>query len=415
MRLAVTGYVSADSGSVAGANALLLPGLLEAGHEVVFFSKSSFVDPRPVVDARPALRAQFAFVEADNRLTDRLRARGESVPFLGRVLRVLDAAQYHRLLVQRMAAGHAARPFDVVLWLGDYARGGVPGVPCVSFAQGPPGTDARSVLRRWGEIRRFTSPWEAWGWWVLSHLRLSPLGLPPLRFSDRVIVGSRQSAGTLAADYRFPRERIDILPYPVDPGLFRPPAVAPVHAPGGPLRVLWLGRIIPRKRLDVFLDGACEAVRRGVDLRLTVVGSASGLIRGYRRMIEEFPMRGLLTHLASVPRAEVPALFARHDVLVQPSEEENFGSSVAEAQACGLPVVVGSSNGNADYLCERDIRLKEDSPAALADALEAIRAPSDPRISRRHAEQTFAPDKITAGLIRSLETAAAASRDEVGD
>jgi len=409
MRLAVTGFVSTDSGSVAGANALLLPGLLEAGHDVVFFSKSSFVDPRPVVDAHPALRGRFSFVEAENRWTDRLRAGGEAVPFLGRALRVLDAEAYHRVLVRRMAACHAQRPFDAVLWLGDYARGRVGGVPSVSFAQGPPGTDARSVLRRWGEIRRFTSPWEAWGWWLLSRLRLSPLGLPPLRFSDRVIVGSRQSSATLCGLCRFPSGRIDRLPYPVDLEHFRPVEGAPARAPGGPLRILWLGRIIPRKRLDVFLDGACEAVRRGLDLRLTVVGDASGLIRGYRRMLGEFPMPGLLTHTVSVPRADVPALFAQHDVLVQPSEEENFGSSVAEAQACGLPVVVGSTNGNADYLCGRDIHLREDTPAALADALEAIRVPSDPQISRRHAEQTFAPEKVAAGLIRSLGTAAAST------
>ena len=42
-------------------------------------------------------------------------------------------------------------------------------------------------------------------------------------------------------------------------------------------------------------------------------------------------------------------------MLAQPSDEENFGSSVAEAQACGLPVIVGATNGNADYLCGRDI------------------------------------------------------------
>jgi len=43
-----------------------------------------------------------------------------------------------------------------------------------------------------------------------------------------------------------------------------------------------------------------------------------------------------------------------------------FGSSVAEAQACGLPVIVGRTNGNADYLCSRDTHLADDRPETLA-------------------------------------------------
>ena len=52
----------------------------------------------------------------------------------------------------------------------------------------------------------------------------------------------------------------------------------PVHP--HPAWQLWLGRIVPRKRLDLFLAGSELAIRQGVDLRLTIVGGV-GFIPGY--------------------------------------------------------------------------------------------------------------------------------------
>src|SRR5262249_33466371 len=56
MKIACTGFLSEQAGSIAAANALLLRTLIERGVEVDFFSKPSFVDPRPVVGGRPGLR-----------------------------------------------------------------------------------------------------------------------------------------------------------------------------------------------------------------------------------------------------------------------------------------------------------------------------------------------------------------------
>ena len=97
---------------------------------------------------------------------------------------------------------------------------------------------------------------------------------------------------------------------------------------------------------------------------------------------------------------------------IQPSDEENFGSSVAEAQACGLPVIVGRTNGNADYLCSRDIHLKDDRPETLAEALSLLNARKtqgqwgDPVTSRQCAERYFSLDGVSKSLIEILEAAA---------
>lgn len=407
MKLAVTGFVSEQAGSVASANALLLRELLSRGHEVHFFSKASFVDPRPAVGERSG----FRFFDVTNFGPDQFRRNVERIPFVGFPAGLYDAWTYNRMLGSEMARSHSTEKYDLSLWLGEFARGRIPGIPVVSFVQGPPGTDARSIVQRFGEIKALAGPAKAMKWLLLAKLRLSRIGLPPLHLTDQFIVGSRESTLTLSKLYGIARDRIDAVPYPIDLELFRPPAEAlsaGEHGGDGSLRICWLGRIIPRKRLDLFLDGAALAIRQGIDVRLTVIGGI-GFVSGYEKLIEAFAFADRLRWEKGIPRETVPALLHRHDVLVQPSDEENFGSSVAEAQACGLPVIVGRTNGNADYLCSRDIHLQDDRPETLAASLRemALRKVENrwdaDAVSRGCAEQHFDLASVAARLIKILE------------
>lgn len=405
MRIAATGFVSEQAGSVASANALLLRALLDRGCSVHFFSKASFVDPRPAVGNHP----DFQFSDVDNGLADRLRAKLVRVPVAGMISSLIDASTYNKLLVRRITEAHRQQPFDLCLWLGDYARGAIPGIPTISFAQGPPGTDARSLIARFDEVSRLAGSRSAQKWRLMARFRLSKAGLPDFRQSDHFIIGSRQSRDTLQSLYGIDPAKIHILPYPIDLGLFTPPA-APVEGRG--LRCLWLGRVIPRKRLDLFLNGAAEAIRRGADLRLTIIGGV-GFVPGYEQLAAAFPYPDRLDWQRFVPREKIPAAMHEHDILCQPSDEENFGSSVAEAQACGLPVIVGATNGNADYLCSRDIHLPDEQPASLAKAFcemaerKHFGTLGAASVSRQCAEAHFSLSRVADGLLGILTRAVA--------
>ncbi|MBE2286294.1 MAG: glycosyltransferase [Prosthecobacter sp.] len=397
MKIAVCGYVSAQEGSVASANALLLRSLLNAGHAVDFFSKPSFVDPRPCVGEHE----RFRFISTDNVAPDRFRAKVQHLPVLGFLACRFDCATYTRLLLKTIRHEHRSRRYDLCLWLGDYAPGRIPNLPAVSFAQGPPGTDARSIVSRFAEIKRLAGLGKAAQWLALARLRLSSLGLPQLKHSDHIIVGSRQSQQTLHEIYGIPGDHISTLPYPIDLAMFQPAATP--RGKSSELRLLWLGRIIPRKRLDLFLGGLECAIRRGLHVKATIVGG-TGFVPGYDKLIDAFPFPDRLRWIKNLPRKEVPELLRQHDVLAQPSDEENFGSSVAEAQACGLPVIVGHTNGNADYLCERDIHLADDQPETFADALAQIAATTSATSAASHAvaEKHFDLARVTTQLTNIL-------------
>ena len=420
MKLAVTGFVSEQAGSVASANALLLRELLLRGHEIHFYSKPSFVDPRPAVGERPG----FRFFDVTNVGPDQFRRRVQHVPFVGFLAGRFDASTYNQKLLREITRNHAIEKYNLCFWMGDYARGRTPDLSTVCFVQGAPGTDARSVLRQSSEVKRLAGRATALKWQILAGIRLSRGGLPPFKNVDHFIVGSSQSKRTLHSIYGIQDQRISTLPYPIDLELFNIKGRdggmdSAKEGSGGSngdpaprsLSICWLGRIVPRKRLDLFLDASALAIREGIELRLTIVGGV-GFVPGYEKMIEAFPFRDRLTWKRAISRQEVPSLLSAHDVPVQPSDEEDFGSSVAEAQACGLPVVVGRTNGNADYLCSRDIHLTDDRPETLAAALREMRSRKaqgrwgDPAISRRCAEHYFSLEKVTTALSEILERAA---------
>lgn len=404
LSLACTGFVSDDAGSVASANSVLLRDLIRRGHQISFFTKPSFVDPRPALRDIVST-ADFKLVDCTNRFGDGLRrrvaARGRGL--WGHFWGQLDAATYNRGLVRAMRRSPAS---GIDLWLGDWARGRG-SRPVVSFVQGPPGTDARSVFTRRKLIQQLAGKATWLKLAAAARWRLGP-GLPSMRHTDHFIVGSEWSRQTMIQQYHRPAATTHALPYPIDLDAFTPhPTKRPADKP---IRLLWLGRFAPRKRLDLFLNGLANAIREGCDAEGWVVGQ-SAFVPGFEKLLAEFPFPDRLKHWPSVPRQKIPGMLSEVDVMAQPSDEENFGSSVAEALACGVPAIVGATNGTGDYLCDRSIRLADDQPETMAAAIVAMADAkkrgelADPGPSRAAAEKHFDPEKVIDQLEAVLKLA----------
>ena len=411
LRIACNGYVVAGGGSGTGARHLVLEGLLRRGHEVMFVSKPSFLRPRDLEEAYP----NFRYVPVSNRLTDALHERlSRRLPAPGRAATgMLNHRAFGRLVVRAMSREHARQAFDAALWLGLPAFGPVGPrgrrVPAVSRPQGCPGSDARSVRRMAALLRRTEGPARAWTLRRLADWRLGR-GLPRHGPRDRLSVASGLSKRLLVEHLGVDPDRVSVHPHPIDLARFAPRPQPP--ADPGRLRVLWLGRIVPRKRLDLLLAGLDLAVRRGVDVEARVVGGV-GFAPGLATLIGEFPHAGRLEYSPDgVPRDRVADLLREYDVLCQPSDEEDFGFSVAEALACGTPALVGQTNGTGEYLCPQSARLADDRPETLAEALaglgrrKAAGALFDVAATRATAERYFDAERAVDHLESLLRRAA---------
>jgi glycosyltransferase involved in cell wall biosynthesis len=111
--------------------------------------------------------------------------------------------------------------------------------------------------------------------------------------------------------------------------------------------VTFLGRLHPIKRLDLLADAFAAVHHARPQARLIVAGPDEG---GYRQHVEArfAPVSHVTRWLGAVDREAIAALLASTRVLVQCSDSESFGMSVAEGLAAGVPVVVTKRSGWAE-------------------------------------------------------------------
>ena len=112
----------------------------------------------------------------------------------------------------------------------------------------------------------------------------------------------------------------------------------------GPL-VLFLARLAPKKGLDLLAKIMQRVIAQRPDVRLAIVGPpdpASFNEQVVQWVKESGIERQTVMTGGAGPQMRLEA-FADADVYVLPSHEENFGFSVFEAMACGIPVVVSET------------------------------------------------------------------------
>ena len=163
--------------------------------------------------------------------------------------------------------------------------------------------------------------------------------------ADRVVVNSRFTLEVLTEVAPRLRARSTV----VLNGIPAPGEVLPPRTElDGPLRLLFVGRLSPRKGPQVAVAALQELLGRGVDARLQLLGS---VFEGYewfeaelRRTVED---QGLADHVEFLGfRTDVWPDLSRADVVLVPSvAEESFGNTAVEAVLAARPVVVSNSSG----------------------------------------------------------------------
>lgn len=138
------------------------------------------------------------------------------------------------------------------------------------------------------------------------------------------------------------------------------------------LVVLFVGKLIRRKRLDVLLEALKVLMTRGVKLRLLIVGTGD-LEQAIRLQAaqSEVPTR----FIGFVNQSGLAAIYAASDLLVLPSQVETWGLVVNEAFACGLPAIVSDRIGCAPDMIEENLTgriVPVGDSLALAAAIEGF-------------------------------------------
>jgi glycosyltransferase involved in cell wall biosynthesis len=194
----------------------------------------------------------------------------------------------------------------------------------------------------------------------------------------RVLAVSHAEADDLATLGVRP-DAITVIPNPVDLQEFVAPGSGDrfrrrFALPDGPL-ILFLGKITPRKGVDVLADAFTRLARRS-RATLVIAGNDMGGLSAARRQLlgAGLGSRAVFTGLLTGPD-RLDALSAA-DVVVYPSEREVFGLVAIEALLCGVPVVVSGDSGCGEVIRSigGGLIVPFGDAAALAQAIDRVLA-----------------------------------------
>jgi glycosyltransferase involved in cell wall biosynthesis len=242
------------------------------------------------------------------------------------------------------------------------------------------------------------------------HLLRRGMALCPA-LSDRVVANSQFSLDVLTEVAPRLRERSTVIYNGV-----RAPAEVVVARPllEGPLRLLFVGRLSPRKGPQEALATLQELLTRGVDARLSVLGS---VFQGYewfeaelRRTVSTSGLTDRVEFLGF--QADVWPHLADADVVLVPAvAEESFGLTAVEAVLAARPLVVSDTSGLreavAGYASVQAVAPGQ--PSLWADAVQ--RVTRDWAIFRRAAHEDagtarrrLAPERYRDQLVDEMES-----------
>ena len=184
----------------------------------------------------------------------------------------------------------------------------------------------------------------------LSYVRGAYKLLPFYRGSRRdaaaIVIGSRDTWSQMPAEYR---DRCVYVPEnAVDPARFSRSVQGPIRTP---LRIAFVGRLVPYKGADMLLEAAAPLVRAG-KVVIDIIGDGEQM--GQLRQIVAAQSMGPGVKLDGwVEHVHMQERLAESDVLGFPSIREFGGGVVLEAMALGLVPVVADYGGPAELVTER--------------------------------------------------------------
>lgn len=175
-------------------------------------------------------------------------------------------------------------------------------------------------------------------------------------------------------------------------GMPRAAIVARAGRPG-PLRVVFLGNLIPRKGLRPLIEALARLPP--ARWRLTVVGNPNVDPRyaaKVRRTVQRLGVNGRVRYRGELGPSGVAAELRRAHVLAVPSDHEGFGIAYLEGMAFGLPAIAAAHGGAGEFVRDgyNGYLVDPGDVPGLAERLSRL-ADDRPRLARmgRAARRTF--------------------------
>lgn len=227
--------------------------------------------------------------------------------------------------------------------------------------------------------------------------------------ATRIVAASPTTARVIVEDFGIPADRVHVAPPGTDPA---PRATGSEN--GGPLQILALGAVTPRKGFDLLVKALAPLADRS--WLLTIAGPIDrddACVAALRGTIAEAGLADRVIVTGTLEPVARDAALAGADLFVSSSLYEGYGMALAEALARGLPIV--ASTGGAAHETVPDeaaLKVPPGDVAALSAAL--ARAIDDPALRGRLADASFAAGARLPTFDDTTRVVAQALRESLG-
>jgi phosphatidyl-myo-inositol dimannoside synthase len=203
------------------------------------------------------------------------------------------------------------------------------------------------------------------GWSRLALALQARLEARHVRRANQIIATSRYSSERIADLYGVSPSRISIVPELIDLSLWEG-ALRAAPREEGPLRVLCVAHLYPRKGVDTLLQ-AFARLKGDCVLRIVGIGPE-------KRRLECLATSDRIHFLGQLSFNALIAEYRNASVFALPTSQEGFGIVFLEAMAASLPIVAGDAAAVPEVVRDgvTGILVKPGDAEALARALQLL-------------------------------------------
>lgn len=155
---------------------------------------------------------------------------------------------------------------------------------------------------------------------------------------------------------------------------------------GGPALIVSVGRLVPKKGFDFLLQAAAMLRQQGLDFRLEIIGEGE-LRAALESQARELGISDIVELRGMLVQDDVRAAYARASCMTLASritargDRDGIPNTLAEAMACGVPVVATSLASIQELITDEETGLlvPPQDAVALAEALRRLLTDADLR------------------------------------
>lgn len=168
-----------------------------------------------------------------------------------------------------------------------------------------------------------------------------------LRRADRILSTSNVMARECA---KYTGKKIDITPFGVDTGLFKPIEKEQSRFVVGTVKIL-----SHKYGIDLTIRSFCEFCRKNPDMDAELVIAGTGPdTEKLRSLASSLGIAKKVIFKGYVPNGRIPELMAEFSVAVFLSRKESFGVAAIEAMSCGKPVITSAAPGFTEVVSDNE-------------------------------------------------------------